>query len=519
MGEIWLARQSGPRGFDRLVVLKRIISTGDEDSNFESMFIDEARIASSLQHPNIVQVFEFGHTGSSYFLAMEYLPGQSLSRLVRATMRQGRWLSRRLSVRIVAEAAAGLGYAHQRKGLDGRPMHIVHRDVSPQNLHVTYDGHVKVLDFGIAQAAGRITRTATGLVRGKLAYMAPEQALAQGVDARADVFALGMVLFELLTGKRVYGGLEELQILRRLAEMVPLPRVSEFDPKVPPELDDLVARALSYAPEARPADGKVMSDELNAWLRAQPGGEPGLDAQMAELFSEEIGHLPALLEPVLPTPPGSNPTMPQAPLTAAVDIAVEVPPRRWPRVAVTAAVAASVAIGAYVFTRPPAAGEPVLTVWAEPSGAQVKLDGRDWCQAPCSKAVPAGPHVVELAAPGHLPARRQLTLEPGAQRTLELTLEKSAPVAPPPPSPAPTASLDAGAPAPVAKAKGRITLDTDPWTTVFLGKTRLGATPLIEVPLPAGLHRLRLVNETEHIDSIVEVEVRAGATTVTKLAL
>jgi hypothetical protein len=304
-----------------------------------------------------------------------------------------------------------------------------------------------------------------------------------------------------------------------------LPRVSEFDHEVPRELDDLVARAMSQAPEERQADGRVMCDELNAWLVTQRDAEPGLDVLMADLFADDIAGLPTLLEPVLLTPPGSNPTMPQGPLTAALDIEVQVPrARRWPWVAAAVAATLAVSSGAYFFGR---VGAPVLTVWVEPSGAEVKVDGQPWCQAPCSKAVTAGPHVVELLAPGHRSLRRQLTLEPGAQRTLELTMEKLPPPerAPEPPPLAvnvpsvPTAMVDAGLPTPVAKAKGRITLDTDPWTTVFLGKTRLGATPLIEVPLPAGLQRLRLVNEAEHIDSTVEIEVRAGATTVTKLAL
>ena len=206
MGEVWLARQGEAGGFERLVALKRVLAGADADSAAMTMFLDEARIAAQLQHPNIVQVFDFGRDAGSVFLVMEYLAGQTVGRLKRRLLEVEEPLSPSLAVAIVSAAARGLGYAHRRTSLEGQPLKIVHRDVSPQNLFVAYDGEVKVLDFGIALAAGRLGRTMEGTIKGKVAYMSPEQTAggALPVTGAADVFALGIVLFELVTGSRYY---------------------------------------------------------------------------------------------------------------------------------------------------------------------------------------------------------------------------------------------------------------------------------------------------------------------------
>ncbi|MDP1918565.1 MAG: serine/threonine-protein kinase, partial [Myxococcales bacterium] len=169
MGEVWLARQGEAGGFERLVALKRVLAGADADSAAMTMFLDEARIAAQLQHPNIVQLFDFGRDAGSVFLVMEYLAGQTVGRLKRRLLEVEGPLSASLAVTIISAAARGLGYAHRRTSLEGQPLKIVHRDVSPQNLFVTYDGEVKVLDFGIALAAGRLGRTMEGPIKGKVA--------------------------------------------------------------------------------------------------------------------------------------------------------------------------------------------------------------------------------------------------------------------------------------------------------------------------------------------------------------
>jgi serine/threonine-protein kinase len=326
MGEIWLARQSG--GFDRLVVLKRVISSEEEDPSNLTMFLDEARIASQLHHPNVVQVFELGQGGGSFYLAMEYLAGQTVSRFARRLAEKQGAVPQTLAVQVIASAARGLGYAHRRTDLEGRALHIVHRDVSPQNLFITYDGQVKVLDFGIARAAGRMNKTATGVVRGKVAYMAPEQAVGEPLSGASDVFSLGVVLLELVTGRRAWADLDEVGILRKLAAFEVPQRASQVL-TIDADLDALIAQAVDPVPENRFADGQAFADALDRWARMHVARhEPTLEARMRELFSPEVSalgefHKLAALTPSASSMPngaatGPRPEVPKkAPATSA----------------------------------------------------------------------------------------------------------------------------------------------------------------------------------------------------------
>src|SRR5262245_61887209 len=197
MATILLGRLVGPRGFEHPVVIKRILPHLAKMPEFVDMFVDEARIVAGIRHPNVVQVTELGCEGDELFLVMEYLEGESVGGLLRRIWTQDGEIDRALAVYIVAEACAGLHAAHELTDEAGKLRGLVHRDISPQNMFVTYSGAVKVLDFGIAQAADRLTRTEAGQVKGKFAYMSPEQCLSQPLDRRSDVFALGVVLYEL----------------------------------------------------------------------------------------------------------------------------------------------------------------------------------------------------------------------------------------------------------------------------------------------------------------------------------
>ncbi len=196
MATLYLARMAGPRRFEKLVAIKKIHDHLTSRQDFVDMFLDEAQISARIQHPNVVQLFDLGEADGSYFIAMEYVHGVNLAGLLRAVSGRGSgqygWPQ---AAWIVAEAAAGLHAAHELLTTDGRPMNLVHRDVSPQNILVSYDGNVKVADFGIAFAAERITHTSSGVLKGKIPYMAPEQAAGEPLDRRADVFALGTLLF------------------------------------------------------------------------------------------------------------------------------------------------------------------------------------------------------------------------------------------------------------------------------------------------------------------------------------
>src|SRR5262249_27808429 len=257
MGEVYLARQRGPAGFEKLLVIKTLLPHLCEDEEFISMFKDEARLCAHLVHPNICQVFEFDEVKGTWFIAMEYVRGEDLRRLERACEQRGKPLPVPLICRIVADAAAGLSFAHSLRDPTGCSYGIVHRDISPQNILVTLDGGVKIIDFGIAKAAGRSQHTRSRALKGKCGYMSPEQADGAPVDARADIFALGVVLHELLTGRRLFKGADDVQTLARVRECR-VPRPSELEPELPQGLDPIVLKSLARDPAQRYAGAQEL---------------------------------------------------------------------------------------------------------------------------------------------------------------------------------------------------------------------------------------------------------------------
>ena len=213
MAEVNLAVADGKGGFRKLTVIKRLHRHLAMEPGFVEMFLDEARLAARLNHPHCVQTYEVGDHDDNHFLAMEYLDGQGLERLLRISGQLGLSMPVAESARIVADALDGLAYAHELTDFDGTELGVVHRDISPQNIFVTYNGVVKLLDFGIAKAATHIVETKTGVIKGKYAYIAPEQALGQQVDARSDLWSMGVVLWECLTGRRLFKSVNELATL------------------------------------------------------------------------------------------------------------------------------------------------------------------------------------------------------------------------------------------------------------------------------------------------------------------
>ena len=280
MAELFLARRVGPEGFARSGVVKRIRPHLAKSDEFVRMFLDEARIAAGIRHPNVVSVEELGRDGDSLFMVMEYLSGESLHALIAELARRNRHLDPALAAHVVAEACAGLHAAHEMTDDSGRPLEVVHRDVSPQNLFITYDGSVKVLDFGIAKAADRLTRTETGYFKGKFAYMAPEQIKEQPVDRRADVFALGVVLFEALTGRRLFRTKNPAATLRAVLESS-IVRPSAIRPNIPSALDEACLKALSRPIDQRHATAAELRRDL---LRAVPPGDDLPEARLKGLM-------------------------------------------------------------------------------------------------------------------------------------------------------------------------------------------------------------------------------------------
>jgi serine/threonine-protein kinase len=287
MAEILLGRVSGPNGFERPVVIKRILPHLASVPEFRQMFLDEARIVARIRDDNVVQVHELGTDGDELFLVMEYLEGESVGGLLRRLVAREEALDPWLACHIVAEAAAGLHTAHELTSDSGEPLGLVHRDVSPQNAFVTYAGRIKLLDFGIAKVADRTVRTATGQLKGKFQYMSPEQCLGKPLDRRSDIWALGVMLYELTTLSQPFKRANELLTFKAICED-PVPRPGQGRSDYPPCLEPIVIRALSRDPDLRFATAKDMRRALLSAMRELEGqGEVG-DA-LAALMEREFG--------------------------------------------------------------------------------------------------------------------------------------------------------------------------------------------------------------------------------------
>ncbi|MCL4224254.1 MAG: serine/threonine protein kinase, partial [Myxococcales bacterium] len=274
MARVYLARVDGVGGFARHLVLKTVRAERTDDDSYLAMFLDEARLVATLHHQHIAQVFDVGVAeDGTYYLAMEYVHGET----VRAVLERARDLRERLpldfSLTVVAAAAAGLHHAHERRGPDGKSLGIVHRDVTPSNVIAGYDGAVKLIDFGIAKATERATHTKTGFIKGKAGYMAPEQALGHPVDRRADVFSLGVMLYELTTQTRAFPAASELEVAHRIVRGEVTPP-SVVVPGYPSELEDVVMTALARDPDERFGDAEAFGHALD-YAASHLGLAPG----------------------------------------------------------------------------------------------------------------------------------------------------------------------------------------------------------------------------------------------------
>jgi serine/threonine-protein kinase len=288
MGQVLLAKK-GDEGYEKLVVIKRILPHLVEDEEFFTMFKDEAKITMRLDHPNIARINEFGVEAGVHFIEMEYVAGEDLRRIEKRAAQVGTGIPIGVVLRVMADAAAGLDFAHKSRDAKGTPLHLVHRDVSPQNVLVGFDGSVKLIDFGVAKAAGRAQHTATGILKGKFPYMSPEQAQGDDLDARSDVFALGIILWEQLTGRRLFKAENDLATQRLVIGcQVPLP--SSVEKSSPPGLDAVVMKALARKPEDRYPDaaGFRMALEDFALAHSIPSSNAHLSAFMKDLYQDRI---------------------------------------------------------------------------------------------------------------------------------------------------------------------------------------------------------------------------------------
>jgi serine/threonine protein kinase len=273
-------------GFEKVVAVKRILSHLSDNKEFVDMFIDEAKMVAGLTHPNIVQIFDLGKIERSYYIAMEYVHGRDLRTILRRAREREVAVPLEFSAFVVSRVCAALEYAHRKRDESGQPMLLVHRDVSPQNILLSFEGDVKLTDFGIAKAASKATITDKGALRGKLLYMSPEQAWGKAMDRRSDVFSAGIVFYEMLTGQKPFLGTSEMSILETVRECRVAPPTT-LNPHIPEKMERVAMKALERDPEIRYQDAGEMHRDLERVLHErQPTTPRDVTLLLEQLFDE-----------------------------------------------------------------------------------------------------------------------------------------------------------------------------------------------------------------------------------------
>jgi eukaryotic-like serine/threonine-protein kinase len=549
MAEVFLAKAAGPMGFEKTLVLKRILSHLAEDPQFVEMFLSEAKLVAQLNHPNIVQIFDFGESEGAYYLAMEYIDGPSLRNLIKRARGAGTFLPPVFCAKVVSAACEGLAFAHDFvEPATGKPLHLIHRDISPDNLLLSRQGAVKVVDFGIAKAANQSHKTQTGLIKGKLAYMPPEQLEGQPLDRRLDVYALGVVLYELLTSMKPFDATTDVSIMRAIM-FEPLVPASERRPDLPRALLQILERALAKDRESRYPDCGAFHVDLERFILST--GEPVGSMRLAQWVAELSGDAPPALPEAHPGE-GGRPTVQQR----------AVAPRNAETVSVSRA-------GSDVTTEPevrPGDGErpTVQRQVVAPRNAETVPVLRARSDAPAepnsqaedsTRAIPPRRYgrvmalggLVLLAVGGglllfrgRLEPRDPSTADEGPTRlppvimqapdggTGKLQVDAGMPPVdagmPPvdagmPPVDAGTHSLEDVRPRPAPSRKvGKLRFLVRPFAVVFLDDSRIGQTPL-EVEAVAGRHEVVLFNGELGKMVTQTVEVKAGQLTEVKVNL
>ncbi len=549
MAEIFRATAFGVEGFTKEVCIKRILPTLSSDETFVRMFVDEAKIAVSLHHANIVQVFDLGRIGEHYFIAMELVRGRDLLQVINQLRAKKLRIPVPIALYVLSEVLRGLDYAHRVK-VEGRPLGLIHRDVSPSNILISWEGEVKVADFGIAKAAAvKDEKTATGTMKGKYGYMSPEQVRGERIDHRSDVFAAGILLYESLVGARLFKGETDLDTLERVraARVNPLP--SQVNKEIPASVEAVILKALSLDREKRFQTAGAMRDALLDCLYAlgQRVDAKVLSAFMGETFAQAIQEeeerdrqRASLSLPVPPPatslPPASSvlssgpPTSPGLPPGASLAPM----PRRSP-VQLAAWIAGVLfflggvaVILVFFFARqsgspppisppPPAdAGPPpsppppapvagTLTIGSTPPGAKILLDGTltgRVTPATLGDLDRAKTHDVSLELAGHKPWSK--SVEFGSAETLVIDAQLTPLPPPEPPKP----------PEPVRPAMGTININAVPvWAWVYIDGQKLDKpTPIYNLRLKAGTYTVRLENPRLKLVKTEKITIKKNET-------
>ncbi len=515
MAELFKAKKIGIEGFERLLAIKRILPHLSADEEFIGMFIAEAKLVARLNHRNIAQVYDFGKTRENYFIAMEYVKGKDMRAILKKCADKGVRLPVALAAYIAKETAVALDYAHGQKDPSGKSLDIIHRDVSPQNILVSYEGEVKVVDFGIAKASTH-AKTNTGLLKGKIAYMSPEQAWGKPMDSRSDIFSLGVVLYEMLTGQRLFKGDTELNTLERVraAQVAVLPSFINSD--VPPPLEAHTLKALQKdARDRYQSASDMVSDLAGTLVTLLANPAQALKQFMQDVFRDEIAaeQRAELQDETLRIQYDRAPVSEASGKPSAVT-----PKKKYPYV--LAALAAIIVVSAFVFLRshpsftlrsppekdaiqreegvavqqragtPPAGGGEVageetggLRINAVP-WATVSIDGERRGTTPLTvEGVKTGRYRITLENPDFPPWETRVTVTKGKTTTLSHRFESF----------------------------GTLVVNATPWGKVYVNGDPIGQTPLTVEKLPARSYEVKVIREG-YSEFTKKVVIRNGAT-------
>jgi len=511
MAEIFKAKTFSHGGFENLVVIKRILGHLSENDDFVEMFIDEAKVSVSLQHANIVRVYDFGKALDNYYIAMECVDGKDIRAILRRLAKQRRYLPIDFALFIVHEVCRGLNYAHSKTDLRGHPFGIVHRDMSPSNVLISYEGDVKIADFGIAKAEQNTYTTADGVLKGKFEYMSPEQARGARIDARSDLFAVGILFYEMLTGRRLFKGESDIETLERIkrAEVRP---PSEVTPRVTPDIERITLKLLAAAPDERyPTAAQVMADVRDILGRSPDEIRPELRQFLRDLFradiEQEISRLEAGSAVAAAWRSTADESLWDGNTTTAGTLRPTPEParsRRGPMLLIGAVLlfllfGGLAAVATIALITQPRAADPPPAVAAAPTTARLSINVLPAARIFVNEeqvgvgttlrldALPPGDYLVRLISEDRDPFERQITLDAGADALVQHTFEGATAVEPAPP---PVASRPR---APTGPGKPTVEFKTVPaGATVLVDGRSVGATPLRWTAEPDRSYRVEL---------------------------
>ena len=479
MAEVFKAKMFGVEGFEKIVAIKKILPEIAEDQEFIKMFIDEAKIAVRLQHPSIVQILELGKIDESFFIAMELVNGKDLKTIRKRLKRVDLLMPVEQSAYTIAQVCEGLDYAHRKTDDKMNSLNIVHRDISPQNMIVSYEGTVKLIDFGIAKAKSKSTKTQAGMLKGKFSYMSPEQVSGQPIDRRSDIFSLGVVFFEMLTGKRLFLGKNDVETLEKIRK-AEVPPPSVFNSTVPPEIDRIIFKALAKDREERYQWASEFAEDLKKFSYSSESNFTRQDMMnfMGEFFADELEEETSKLEEykklAKPTELNRSRSSYQPTVTddeGSDDIEFPTSSSKGKKFAAFLAVITILAALIYFGMDILKQKKDTATLLVDSSEQKTIVtlnEGTMYqkrCETPCKiEGILPGTHELELAKPGFVSVKQSLVLKKAETSTKNIKMYK------------------------IGEQKTMLTIKSDPdGATLYINEKKTSAVTPTVVNIPVGL--------------------------------